>query len=70
MKEYRGYTIEPFEGFQLGYKTANGGGGLRKSLGIGTARKCKGYTATGPDGHTFTADTLKEAKRRVDSYLD
>ncbi len=67
MTEYRGYRLERFDGTQFGHKT---GGGLRASLGIGTQRKVSFWEASGPDEHTFTADTLKDAKRRIDSYLD
>ena len=62
---YRGWTIERFEGTQLGHKTNSG---LRGQLGIGTHRKVKGWELRGPDGGAKCVDTLKEAKAYIDAY--
>jgi hypothetical protein len=55
---YKGHTIEPFKGVQIGYETRKG----RRN----GSRKIKGYLLTQPDGYNRHFDTLSLAKTWAD----
>jgi hypothetical protein len=65
-RTYRGWKIVKFSGVQIGYPiTQSNGVETRK-----TARKIGGYLFINPeDGYERHADTLQEAKDRIDMYL-
>jgi len=63
MRTYRGWKIAKFEGVQVGYK--------KDPLGRERdARRIKGYLFTDPNGYDRHADTLTEAKERIDFHID
>lgn len=65
-QEYRGWTITPTEGVQLGYRV---GEGVKSRPGKG--RKSKGYILTYPPdaGREKWCDTLKQAHAYIDEYM-
>lgn len=64
--DYLGFKLTPHEGIQMGHKTE--GGGLRKTLGLGTRRKIKGVSSISPDGNEKIHDTLKKAIEYIHMY--
>ena len=60
--EYRGWTIEPVDGVQLGYRTSTGQ--------PGKGRKSVGYRATHPTEHPKGkfVSTVAEGKQYIDNY--
>ncbi len=69
VRHYRGWTIEPDEGTQIGHSLP-GSRSSRAQIGLGTHRKWKGYVLTyPPDGATKLVDTLKEATAYIDQYM-
>jgi hypothetical protein len=62
---YRGWTIEPYDGTQVGYS-------VPRQDGIGTrpgrGRNVTGYLLSGPDGAKKIVDTKKAAKEYIDAY--
>ena len=57
---YRGWTVEKYEGVQVGYRTATG---------FGKGRKTGGYLLTkSEDGAKKFVSNLKEAKEYIDDY--
>lgn len=67
-RSYRGCTIEPYEGVQLGHRLPNSKN-LCQRLGHRTHRKVKGRLITLPDGGTKVMDTIKAAREYIDRYL-
>jgi hypothetical protein len=61
---YRGWTIEPYEGTQVGYTTHG-----RGYTSFGKGRKVHGYVINYPEGGSKFVNTLKEAKKCIDEYL-
>lgn len=62
--QYKGWTIEPVEGEQVGYRTATG----RRGKG----RKVRGYAVTHPEyippPNFKLCNTLRDAKIYVDGW--
>ena len=69
---YRGWEIEKVtDAVNVGYRpdTVSYAGTARAKI-IHHTRKVSGYYVHYPDGGARWCDTLKEAKRYIDNYLD
>ncbi len=67
--EYRGWTIEPYEGTAIGYKLPNSRSTM-KQIGSGTHRKEKGYLVKHPTEYPQGkfVSTIAKGKAYIDSY--
>ncbi len=67
--EYKGWTITPWEGTQIGYGLPNSRN-VGQQIGFHAHRKAKGYTLSHPDegqGHQVR-DEIAAAKKYIDDY--